>query len=77
MTHKLALLLDDAWTAGYTVKTEPGGTLVYKRVKVNAHATRAVGIWLAEDGTAFRLGIDLSVASGVRSYKMMRRILGI
>lgn len=77
MTRAREQLLRDAKNAGYQVTHMGTVTLVTRTVRVNHTATRTVGLEIFEDGTAYRVDVDLSVAAGIRSYKVMREVLGI
>jgi ribosomal protein L28 len=77
VTKNLADLCSAASAVGYTVSTSDSGILIYKTVRVNKTATKKVGLWVAPNGTALDLSVDLSVVKGIRSYKEMRKILKI
>ncbi len=69
--RKRALLLA-APSAGYHV------TLSGSAVEITKRTPRTVtGIVLYENGTAFDVTVDLSVAKGIRSYAEMRKLLGL
>jgi hypothetical protein len=77
LSRKLTSLIADAAQAGYAAEWSRSDLYLVKTVKVNKTTTRRVGLWITEDGTAFRLDVGLSVAAGIRSYKTMRAVLGI
>jgi len=70
-------LIRDAESAGYSVEksSSTGRILLVKRHGGHGRVTR--GLVLYPDGTAVDATLDLTVAKGVRSYKAMRRILGL
>lgn len=70
-------LLTDAAKVGYTVFRNGSSTRITRTIKVNKTATREVGIVIHQDGTAYRIDVTSEIAAGVRSYKVMREILGI
>ena len=74
-------LYADATAAGYTVTRESGGHVdIVRRAKPTRNYPRGMilaGIRIYEDGTAVRLDVDLSVAAGMRSYAVMRKVLGL
>lgn len=72
MTINLTNLLNDAIAAGYTIERDGSEFLIVKRTKRTAS-----GLRLCEDGTAFDLSLRLDVAKGLRSYKSMRKVLGV
>jgi hypothetical protein len=78
MTAGLKGLIADAEKAGYAVKDMgDSGVVLSRPVKAKKAATRLEGLWIAGDGVAIRLDIDLAVATGIRSHKKMRKVLGI
>jgi hypothetical protein len=69
----------DAMAAGYTVSQEAGGgATITRRAKPTRNYPKGrvlAGIRIYEDGTAFRMDVDLTVAAGMRSYATMRKVL--
>jgi hypothetical protein len=74
---KIEALKNDAKTAGWTVQDGGFGTTITKVVRLNKTATRTIGLTIDVYGTAFRVDVALAVASGIRSVKVMREILGL
>jgi hypothetical protein len=71
----MASLLSDARGAGWTVASDADGTVrVTRRV---GRWEKTVGLVIHADGTAIRLDVHPSVATGIRSYATMRTVLGL
>ena len=72
VTKQMQSLLDDAESAGYTINQ--GSTIkIYK-----SRGSRITnGIEIYQDGTAIRMGVDLTVTKAIRGYKEMRRALDL
>lgn len=69
-------IVEDAVSAGYV---REDGDFWIDLVKRSKHRKPRVlaGIRLYRDGTAIRLDVDLSVATGIRSHAAIRAQLGI
>lgn len=67
-------LIKDAQAAGFTMETSAGQTLITRR---NKSGRITCGIVLWPDGTANRIDIPLEQTTCIRTFKQMRKILGI
>lgn len=74
LTKSQAKLVEDAENAGYTIQYFPTSVDIFK-ARQSGKIER--GIRLSEDGTAFRLDVELGSANTIRTQKSMRSILGI
>lgn len=68
-------LLEDARDAGYDIEWHGVHVNIVKRTPKTRKIT--YGIKLCEDGTAFRIDVDLGVTTTIRTFKQMRDVLGI
>lgn len=68
-------IVDDARAAGYTIEEEETAIYIYKREKRWNKIKK--GLVIYQSGTAFRMDVDPSVATGIRSHQDMRDNLGI
>jgi hypothetical protein len=71
-TKSQAQLIEDAKAAGYSVQESATSVDIFKATKAG-RITR--GIRICEDGTAFRLDVELGSANTIRTQKVMRSIL--
>lgn len=74
MTRNMLSLIEDAKAAGYVVTQDETTTLITKRV---GRWNQVYGIVLFGDETAILADVQLDVAKGMRSYRDMRKALGI
>lgn len=74
MTANMKALTEDATKAGYTVELDGTDIRIVKRV---GRRKKLEGIVISETGTALLIDVRLDVAKGMRSYKDMRRVLGL
>lgn len=72
LTKSQAQLIEDAKAAGYSIQEFATSVDIFKATKAG-RITR--GIRLTEDGTAFRLDVELGSANTIRTQKAMRSIL--
>ena len=72
MTRRRQVLLDDASAAGYDVVFD--GPTIFITKGSGRHIR---GLVIYEDGTDFDISVPHHVAKGIRSYFVMRGILGI
>jgi hypothetical protein len=66
-------LIGKAQAAGYQVKRDGSATVVYKEV---GRWKKKEGIYVYQDGTALRIGIDLGAARRM-TYKEVASVLGV
>jgi hypothetical protein len=66
-------LINKAQLAGYQVKPDGSATVVYKEV---GRWKKKEGIYVYQDGTALRIGVDLGAARRM-TYKEVASVLGV
>ena len=74
---KVKRVIRDAEEAGLEIVRKEGVTHVITKRDGRRHGAPADGLSIYENGTAIRIGIDLAVASGIRSTAEMRSVLGL
>ena len=71
----LKKLIADAEAAGFTVKEKDGTTHIFK--KHGGWGKPSVGITIYPDGAAVDMTVALDVQKVIRTFKTMRKVLGI
>lgn len=71
-TKGIRAIINDAEGRGFRVEEASTRCMIS-----TGKTSRAVGIMICEDGTAYRSDIDLSLCLAIRSQREMRSILGL